>query len=173
MWKKIVFSALGVLLFSPILSSGVACADTLDSQAIVTENAISTLNVKEGETVTLQEIIDSLNLSPQQKEYIVSETLKTINDNQVSNGDKSSRMSTVIKRLSPAQVKKAANSNDWIGYLSGLVPTVGIPLGAIYMLNGQTLRTAADHGWGLEVVFTANPNNPTSTGMSFSWRYVK
>lgn len=78
MWKKIVFSALGVLLFSPILSSGVACADTLDSQAIVTENAISTLNVKEGETVTLQEIIDSLNLSPQQKEYIVSETLKTI-----------------------------------------------------------------------------------------------
>lgn len=173
MWKKIVFGALVVLAFSPVLLSGVAFADVLDSQSMVTESTTSTLNVKEGETVTLQEIIDSLNLSPQQKEYIISETLKMANDNQATDGSRSARMSTVIKRLSPAQVKRAANSNDWVGYLSGLVPTVGIPLGAIYMLNGQTLRTAADHGWGLEVVFTANPNNPTSTGMSFSWRYVK
>lgn len=180
MKKKIIFSALGVILLTPVLSTGVVLADTLTNQeSVVVNNNDLSLNVREGETVTLQQIVDSLNVTPQEKEEIIAETLKYVNANNINAENRnmraysSARMSTVIKRLSPSQVKKAANTNDWIGYLTGLAPRVGIPLGAIYMLNGQTLRTAADHGWGLEVVFTADPNNPTSTGMSFSWRYVK
>lgn len=178
MKKKFIFCALGVMLLTPALSTSVVLADTFKNQEqSIAHNNVSSLTVFEGQTVTLQQIVDSLNVSPQEKEEIIVQTLKYINstntENRTINAFRSAKMSTVIQRLTPAQVKKAANTNDWIGYLAGLVPKIGIPLGAIYMLNGQTLRTAADHGWGLEVVFTADPNNPTSTGMSFSWRYVK
>lgn len=170
-----IFGALGIILLTPLSSTGVVLASTLTYQkSVVVNNNVSSLNIREGETVTLQQIVDNLNVTPQEKEEIIAETLKYVNaENRSVRAYSGARMSTVIRRLSPSQVKKAANANDFIGYLAGFAPKIGLPLASIYMLNGQTLRTAADHGWGLEVVFTADPYNPTSTGMSFSWRYVK
>lgn len=175
MKKKFIFGALGIILLAPLSSTGVVLASTLTYQkSVVVNNNVSSLNIREGETVTLQQIVDNLNVTPQEKEEIIAETLKYVNaENRSVRAYSGARMSTVIRRLSPSQVKKAANANDFIGYLAGFAPKIGLPLASIYMLNGQTLRTAADHGWGLEVVFTADPYNPTSTGMSFSWRYVK
>lgn len=175
MKKKFIFGALGIILLTPLSSTGVVLASTLTYQkSVVVNNNVSSLNIREGETVTLQQIVDNLNVTPQEKEEIIAETLKYVNaENRSVRAYSGARMSTVIRRLSPSQVKKAANANDFIGYLAGFAPKIGLPLASIYMLNGQTLRTAADNGWGLEVVFTADPYNPTSTGMSFSWRYVK
>lgn len=180
MKKKFIFGALGIILLTPLSSTGVVLASTLTYQkSVVVNNNVSSLNIQEGETVTLQQIVDNLNVTPQEKEEIIAETLKYVNANNINAENRSvrayssARVSTVIRRLSPSQVKKAANANDFIGFLAGFAPKIGLPLASIYMLNGQTLRTAADNGWGLEVVFTADPYNPTSTGMSFSWRYVK
>lgn len=178
--KKItLFSVVSLMLLASISPTNVVFSDSLNrkDETIQTINLNdSTLNIAEGETVTLQQIVDGLNLTSEQKEQIISESLRMADEIRNTNRNtafRSAGMSTVIRRLSPAQVKRAANTNDMFGYLTGLIPGVGIPLGALYMLHGQTLRTAADNGWGLEVVFTADPYNPTSTGMSFSWRFVK
>lgn len=39
--------------------------------------------------------------------------------------------------------------------------------------SNDTFLVAARHGWGMEYVVAVDRDNPTSTGITFYWRYVK
>ena len=68
MKKKFIFGALGIILLTPLSSTGVVLASTLTYQkSVVVNNNVSSLNIREGETVTLQQIVDNLNVTPQEK----------------------------------------------------------------------------------------------------------
>lgn len=56
MKKKFIFGALGIILLTPLSSTGVVLASTLTYQkSVVVNNNVSSLNIQEGETVTLQQ----------------------------------------------------------------------------------------------------------------------
>lgn len=84
-----------------------------------------------------------------------------------------SSQSTTIKRLTPKQVQKAVNSGDGPGYVVSNIPGFGAIFGFASYVQTQRFKTAARNGWGLKYVITVDPYNPTSTGMKFSWEYVK
>lgn len=82
-------------------------------------------------------------------------------------------MRTVIQRLSPSEVKRIVYSNDPVGTLAGMLPLVGDVYSAIKYFSNDTFLVAARHGWGMEYVVAVDRDNPTSTGITFYWRYVK
>ena len=147
-------------LFSPI--------DVEAQQSLVTETLDS-------DTYNLENSVSTLNLSEEEKERLIEEALNFFREATSKSVLRSHKdeMSTVIRTLSPEQVKEAARHTSLSGNLVGAIPKVGIPLAAIYHLRAHQLEKAAENGWGLKVTFTADKNNPTSSGMNFSWSYVK
>lgn len=130
-------------------------------------------NLEEGRTYTLQEIADILPLSKEEKEKFIQDSLETgqgLLRQEIANNSFRSLQTTVLQRLSHAQVQDAVNSDDPVGFLSG---SLNFAYSALAYFELSTFKTAARNGWGLEWVITVDPHNPTSTGMTFSWRFVK
>lgn len=62
---------------------------------------------------------------------------------------------------------------DLSSTLIGMVLLVGNLYSALTYFNESEFRTTARNGWVMEYVIIVDPNNPTSTGISFAWKYVK
>lgn len=54
-----------------------------------------------------------------------------------------------------------------------MFPVVGNVYSALKYFSNDTFLEAARHGWGMEYVVAVDRDNPTSTGITFYWRYVK
>ncbi|KXT74341.1 hypothetical protein STRDD10_01002 [Streptococcus sp. DD10] len=80
-------------------------------------------------------------------------------------------VTNVYRHLSPAEVRECAHQFRTIGSLAGLIPRYGKLIDKLYVVNAEAYEYAANRGLGIDLLITLAPYNPTSSGMSFSFRY--
>ena len=80
-------------------------------------------------------------------------------------------VTNVYRHLSPSEVKECARQFRTIGSLVKLIPKYSSLIEKLYIVNAESYEYAAARGWGIDLLITLDPYNPTSTGMTFSFRY--
>ena len=140
----------------------------------ILQQEISKLRLEEGNQYTLQELLDRTSLSNYEKETISKEIItqvqKEINEEQ-SRSMFRALVTNVYRHLSPSEVKECARQFRTIGSLVKLIPRYGSLIEKLYIVNAESYEYAAARGWGIDLLITLDPYNPTSTGMTFSFRY--
>lgn len=129
------------------------------------------LVLEESKVYSLQDVFNSSNLSVEEQEQITKDVLNFVEIE--GNSMDRTIMRTVIRRLSPSEVKEIALSSDPAGTLVGMLPGIGNVYSALKYLSDDMYLTAARNGWRLEYVIAVDRDNPTSTGINFYWNYVK
>lgn len=162
----------GILTFS-LVSPSLAFAQNVAHPPKSHDARLQTkrLVLEESKVYSLQDLFNSSNLSVEEQEQITKDVLNFVEIE--GNSMDRSVMRTVIQRLSPSEVKRIVYSNDPVGTLAGMLPLVGDVYSAIKYFSNDTFLVAARHGWGMEYVVAVDRDNPTSTGITFYWRYVK
>ena len=175
-YKTIVTGSCALLLalssFNPV---GIVLAKGLSSSPMeILKKELSGVKLEEGKQYTLQELLDRTSLTPYDKEQlsknIIAEIQKEIFEEQSQTMFRSLE-TNVYRHLSPSEVQDFAKTYRDLGDLTGLIPTYGSWVKRLYILSAEDFEYAADRGWGIDLLITLDPYNPTSTGMSFSYRY--
>ena len=173
-YKTIVTGSCALLLalssFNPV---GIVLAKGLSSSPMeILKKELSGVKLEEGKQYTLQELLDRTSLTPYDKEQLskIAEIQKEIFEEQSQTMFRS-LVTNVYRHLSPSEVQDFAKTYRDLGDLTGLIPTYGSWVKRLYILSAEDFEYAADRGWGIDLLITLDPYNPTSTGMSFSYRY--
>lgn len=176
-YKTIVTGSCALLLalssFNPVV--GTVLAKELSSSPIeILQKELSGAKLEEGKHYTLQELLDRTSLTAYDKEQlsktIIAEIQKEIFEAQSQTMFRS-RVTNVYRHLSPSEVREFAKAFRTIGDIAGLIPKYGSWIKQLYVLSAEDYEYAADRGWGIDLLITLDPYNPTSTGMDFSFRY--
>lgn len=162
----------GILTFS-LASPSLAFAQSVAHPPKSHDARLQTkrLVLEESKVYSLQDLFNSSNLSVEEQEQITKDVLNFVEIE--GNSMDRSTMRTVILRLSPSEVQRVALSNDPVGTLVGMIPVVGNVYSVLKYFSNDIFLEAARNGWGLEYVVAVDRDNPTSTGISFYWNYVK
>lgn len=170
---------IGMITIPSILSAGCVLAEDVNANNVnySTSATVSAQKLNENQFYNLDDILNKAGVTEEKKVAITQAILQEVQEENsfrsYSAAVRGNRQTTVLKRLSHAQVQAIVNSNDPTSTLIGMLPLVGNLYSALAYFNDSQFRTAARNGWGMEYVIIVDPNNPTSTGMSFAWRYVK
>lgn len=170
---------IGMITIPSILSAGCVLAEDVNANNVnySTSATVSAQKLNENQFYNLDDILNKAGVTEEEKVAITQAILQEVQEENsfrsYSAAVRGKRQTTVLKRLSHAQVQAIVNSNDPTSTLIGMLPLVGNLYSALAYFNDSQFRTAARNGWGMEYVIIVDPNNPTSTGMSFAWRYVK
>ena len=161
------FNPVGIVLAKGLSSSPMAPMETLKKE-------LSGVKLEEGKQYTLQELLDRTSLTPYDKEQlsknIIAEIQKEIFEEQSQTMFRS-LVTNVYRHLSPSEVRDFAKTYREFGNLASKIPGYGRWIEQLYILSAEDFEYAADRGWGIDLLITLDPYNPTSTGMSFSYRY--
>lgn len=176
-YKTIVTGSCALLLalssFNPVV--GTVLAKELSSSPIeILQKELSGVKLEEGKHYTLQELLDRTSLTDYEKEQlsknIIAGIQKEIFEEQSQTMFRS-RVTNVYRHINPSEVREIAKAYRTIGDIAGLIPTYGFWIKQLYALSAEDFEYAADRGWGIDLLITLDPYNPTSTGMDFSFRY--
>lgn len=171
--KYVTFILLAIInggSFSTINTVSAATTDTTENKVQQVEQSSDQL---EDKTVTLQELIDTSNLTQEEKIVVTNSFLNYLSNQMESQAMTRSRYYTIHQDLSNSKVKKIVNSSNPIQLLSGFIPYAGVPLSIIYYNYYNMYSTAAMNGWGIRITITSDSYNPTSTGTTFKISYLK
>ena len=177
----ITYLFLGIAFFSIFFLTRDVIAEEINSAVIPSYNNITTefneFILNENQVYNLEDLLNQSIASEEQKEEVTTAILQELQNQKFTptytRTVRAAKQTTVLKRLNSTQVQAIVNSNDPTSTLIGMIPLVGNIYSAISYFNMNQFRTAARNGWGMEYIITVDPNNPTSTGMAFAWRYVK
>ncbi len=153
--------------FPPVAAVSANTTEEVQSQQVVVQQ-------QEKGSVTLQQLVDSSNLNDKVKNQVINNELAQVKKQMNAEGAQTRvGKSTTSKTLTNSQVKKVYNSSKPYTTLAGFIPKTYGVVGLIYSNYYGKFEKAAMNGWGLKITITSNPNNPTSTGTTFSVSYVK
>ena len=174
--NMIIAGSCGLLLtLSSLAPAGVVLAEELSAPPVeVLQREVSSLQLEEGKTYTLQELLDRTSLSTYEKEQLAQQIIADVQREILEEQSQSmfrALVTYVYNHLNPAEVREAADLYEVTGTLAPLIRRFGGAIGAFYTLTAMEYRYAADRGWGIDFLITLDPYNPTSTGMDFSFRY--
>ena len=193
--SKIGYTLLSALMLAGAVAPGVStfAATSTNDETVSTKTptkSVLSANITLNSTVTaavsnpvedteipLEQIFNELGLTEEERQAVIADILLHMFDSPESRA-RYYKTTTTYSAAACKKIVKEGNASrdaavDAISEFGRGGKLAAATLKVLYALYDGRFATAANNGWGLKVTLTIDSYNPTSTGMAWSYSYIK